>query len=243
MIENNTPPISLIFMAYNEAKTIEKEIRLFKNEIIDKIPGSEFIVAEDGSTDGTTQIIKKLVAELGIRHLTSEERKGYRAALLDAVNAAQNDWIFFSDTGLKHDPKDFWSMYEKIPGNDMIVGRKSNRTDQVYRKLFTWGYNFIIRSYFNYNNIFDCDSGFRLFNSKVRKEVFQSGKLFFKELPSSEIVIRTVASGLNYTEVPVSYAQREGVSRGLPPTKLPSVIYNAVLNLVKLKKEIREAKN
>jgi glycosyltransferase involved in cell wall biosynthesis len=235
---SSNEPISLIFLAYNEAGTIEKEIRSFHKNIIQKLPGSEFIVAEDGSKDGTTEIIQKLVKELGIIHLTSKERKGYSKALIEAVLSAKNDYIFFSDTGLKNDPNDFWKLYEKRKDYDLIVGRKADRNDQWYRKIFTNGYNFVLRSYFNLNNVFDSDSGFRLFNQNVVDRVFKKG-LSYKNLIGSEIVLRTILSGLQYCEVPISYFQRQGQSRGMPTKKIPKIIIGSLINMRKLKKEYK----
>jgi len=230
-------PVSLIFLAYNEAGTIEKEILSFHEKIIAKIPGSEFIVAEDGSTDGTTKIIQRLVREKGIIHMTSKERKGYIKALVDAVLAAKNEYIFFSDTGLKNDPEDFWKIYEHRKEYDLIVGRKTNRQDQFYRKFLTYAYNMFLRLYFNLGSVYDSDCGFRLFNGRVVNEVFKK-KIIFTDLVGSEIVIRSIFKGLKYHEVPISYFRREGSSRGLPLKKIPSVILKLKKNLVMLKKEI-----
>jgi glycosyltransferase involved in cell wall biosynthesis len=235
-----TTPISIVFLAYNEVETIEAEVIEFYSEIVAKLPGSEMIVAEDGSTDGTSEILQRLSREIGIVHLTSGERKGYRRALLDAIAATKHDYIFFSDTGRKHEAADFWKLYNRINDADLIVGCKTNREDQMHRKLLTLSYNMLIRSYFGIKGINDCDSGFRLFNKRVAKEIFQCGKLFFRELPASEIVVRTIASGMRYIEVPVAYHQRIGPSRGLPNRKLPQVILGAVCNLRRLKKELRQ---
>jgi len=223
-------PISLIFLAYNESETIEKEIRLFYESIVQKLPGSEFIVAEDGSSDGTSQIIQRLVNDLGIIHLTSKERKGYTKALTEAVLFAKNKYIFFSDTGLKNDPNDFWKLYVLRDQYDLIVGHKTNRKDQWYRKLLTTSYNFYIRQLFGFSNVYDSDSGFRLFNNRVVEQIFKKG-LLFKHLANSEVVLKTVLYKLHYKEVPISYFQRKGASRGLPLKKIPIIIYDAVKNL------------
>jgi glycosyltransferase involved in cell wall biosynthesis len=98
-------------VAFNEAETIEAEVLSFHRAIVARLPGSEFIVAEDGSRDRTPQILKALAARIGIIHLTSAERKGYKRALLDAVLAARNPYIFFSDSGGKHNPEEFWKLY------------------------------------------------------------------------------------------------------------------------------------
>jgi glycosyltransferase involved in cell wall biosynthesis len=232
-------PISLVFLAYNEIDTIEDEVREFKAKIVNMLPGSEFIIAEDGSTDGTHEVLQRLQQDLGIIHLTSGERKGYRKALLDSIAATKNDLVFFCDTGHKHDATDFWLLYNRRNEADLIVGRKTNREDQWYRKLFTVCYNAFIRCYVGISGVYDCDSGFRLFSRTIAEKIYCSGSLFFKELPASEIVIRTIASGYRYLEVPVAYHMRSGPSRGLPTNKLPKVIIGVIRNLRILKKELR----
>ena len=93
--EQDIDPVTAIMLAHNEAATIERELTEFYEKVVSKIPGSEFIVAEDGSVDGTSEIIQKLSEKYGIYHLTSKERKGYSKALISAVLAAKNDYIFF----------------------------------------------------------------------------------------------------------------------------------------------------
>jgi hypothetical protein len=170
--------------------------------------------------------------------LTSTERKGYKRALLDAVLAARNPYIFFSDSGGKHDPEEFWKLYALRKNYDLVVGRKTGRKDQLYRQGLTWAYNFAMRSYFGFPEIRDADSGFRLFNRAVVDRVLR-GDLICSNLIASEIALRTIAAGLRYGEVEVSYNSRSGASRGLPLAKIPLVAVNALRALVALKSEFR----
>ena len=135
MLKNT--PVSIVIAVYNEADTLEKEVRRIYDVILSKIPNSELIIAEDGSTDGSKEIIKTLVKELGIVHSTSIERKGYTKALRDAFKITKSPLIFFSDTGNKHNPEDFWKLYPHINEFDLIIGKKSNRKDQLYRQILT----------------------------------------------------------------------------------------------------------
>lgn len=231
-------PVSIVMVAFNEAQTIEAEVLRFHQVIVERLPGSEFIVAEDGSRDDTPKILQDLVRRIGIIHLTDTERKGYKRALLDAVLSARNPYIFFSDSGGKHDPEEFWKLYPLRDSFDLVVGRKTGRQDQLYRQLLTWTYNFAIRAYFGFNEIRDADSGFRLFNRAVVDRVLRQ-KLISKNLIASEIVLRTIAAGLKYGEVEVSYNMREGVSRGLPPKNIPSIAIGALRSMAALRSEFR----
>ncbi len=223
-------------VAYNEAQTIEAEVLRFHETIVRRLPGSEFIVAEDGSADGTSELLQDLTRRIGIRHLTGKERKGYKRAFLDAVFSARNPYVFFSDSGGKHDPEEFWKLYPLRTEYDLIVGRKTARQDQLYRRLLTWSYNFALRRYFGFEGIQDADSGFRLFNRAVIDRVLR-GKLIYRNLIASEVVLRSIWSGLRYREIEISYDMRQGESRGLPPTRLPAVVLGALRGMVDLKSE------
>ncbi len=237
----NYDPVSVVVNVYNEVDTIESEIRRLNKIIVKRIPGSELIVAEDGSTDGTKDIIYRLIDELGIIHSTSDERKGYKKALKDAFELAKSPYIFFSDTGNKHDPEDFWKLYPLRNDYDFVVGVKTNRRDQLYRRFLTWGYNKLISIYFRVN-VLDADSGFRLYGKELIDELLTKDWLF-SDLISSELTIRAILYGYNIKEIPVSYQQRKSESRGLPIKKIPGVIFQILLNLPKLRNEMINSSN
>ena len=52
-------PVSIVMLVYNEAEVVEHVVRGFHDEVVRLLPGSEFIVAEDGSRDGTTEILER----------------------------------------------------------------------------------------------------------------------------------------------------------------------------------------
>lgn len=229
-------PVSVIVNVYNEAETIESELRNIHAVIVSKLPGSELIVAEDGSSDGTKEIIGKLVNELGVIHSTSEERKGYTKALRDALMIAKCPYIFYSDTGNKHNPNDFWKLYEYCDKFDLVLGIKTNRTDQLYRRLLTTLYNKVLSSYFNVS-VNDADSGFRIYSQKAIKLILMD-EWIFKELISSELTLRCLYFASEIKEVPVSYIQRKGSSRGLPPKKILRVIIGILKKFPSLKRAL-----
>jgi glycosyltransferase involved in cell wall biosynthesis len=227
-------PVSVIINVFNEAGTIEQEIREIHAEVIQKLPGSELIVAEDGSKDGTKEILARLKSELGIIHSTSAERKGYAKAFRDAVMLAKNPYVFFSDTGGKQDFADFWKLYPHCDQFGIVSGYRAARRDQLYRRLMTWTYNFLLRVYFKVN-FRDADAGFRIYQIAVIRKIVNEPWVN-RHLISSELALRAVYSGFEIKEVPVLYRQRAGVSRGLPPGKIPKVIVSVLKNFSQLKK-------
>jgi glycosyltransferase involved in cell wall biosynthesis len=229
-------PVSVIINVYNEAGTIEREVRQIQAEILDRLPGSELIVAEDGSSDGTKEILQRLKAELGIVHSTSPERKGYARAFRDAVALAKNPYVFFSDTGGKQDFADFWKLYEHCDRYGIVSGIRSNRKDQLYRRWMTWTYNFLLRKYFGVA-LRDADAGFRIYQARVIRKIANEPWIN-RHLISSELALRAIYSGYAVKEVPVPYHPRAGVSRGLPPAKIPRVILGVLRNFSRLKQTL-----
>jgi len=229
-------PVSVIINVFNEAETIEREIREIHAEIIRKLPGSELIVAEDGSTDGTKEILARLKNELGIIHSTSAERKGYARAFRDAVTLVKNPYVFFSDTGGKQDFADFWKLYAHCENSGVVSGVRAGRRDQLYRRLMTWGYNFVLRRYFHVN-LRDADAGFRIYQLAVIRKIANEPWLN-RQLIASELALRAIYSGYEFKEIPVQYRQRAGASRGLPTAKIPKVIVSVLKNFSRLKKTL-----
>ena len=228
-------PVSLILLSYNEAETIEREVRSFLQAVVEFLPGSELIIAEDGSTDGTTEILRRLSESTpGLLHLHGDQRKGYARSLIDAVAHARNPYVFYSDAGFKFRPEDFWRLYERCAALDLVTGHRVGRTDQRHRRVLTQGYNLLLRLLFR-SDIRDADSGFKLFNRRVVEQVFPH--LGFKDLVGSELVLRTIRAGLRYGEVPVDYLPRRSESRGLPLRKIPRTIAFAVRSLIALERE------
>jgi len=98
-----TGPVSVVIPVYNEGDVIEKVVRDFYAKVVSKVPGSELIVAEDGSTDNTKAILGRLAEELPIRLVSSDERKGYTRAVKDALKLPRFDLVFFSDSDGQQD--------------------------------------------------------------------------------------------------------------------------------------------
>jgi glycosyltransferase involved in cell wall biosynthesis len=230
-------PVSVIINVYNEVGTIENEILNIHSKILSKLPGSELIIAEDGSTDGTKEIILKYVHNFGVIHSTSTQRKGYAKALRDAMKIAKNLYIFFSDTGGKFDFDEFWKLYSIRDNYSLVIGVRSKRSDQLYRRLLTLAYNFLLKKYFNVY-LEDSDSGFRIYSRELLN------KLGYEEwvnssLIGSELTLRAIFSGGNVGYVPIAYKQRAGISRGLPPQTILKVVINVLNNFPKLKRALK----
>jgi glycosyltransferase involved in cell wall biosynthesis len=230
-------PVSVILIAYNEAETIAKEVEGFYRAVVEKVPGSELIVAEDGSRDGTSKILKDLAARLPIRLVQGAERKGYKRALLDALRLPRREWVLFSDTGGKFRPEDFWKLAARRQDADLIVAVKVSRRDQWYRRLMTRVFSFLVSRYFGVR-VRDIDSGLRLFRRELAQAI-ASEELVFRDLINAEITLRMLSRGARFREVEVVATPRPNQSRGMPPRRIPGVILHILFSFPRLKRALR----
>lgn len=234
----NKPTLSIVLPVYNEADVIEKVVRDFYTKVVAKYPGSELLVAEDGSTDGTKEILKKLVNEIPMRLISGEKRKGYLKGVKDALRSAQGSLVFFSDTDNTHDPNDLFKLLEKMKDYDLVAGLRLDRNDPLYRKVFSRGYNIMIYLLFGVSLI-DTNAGFKLMKKEVVDECVGS-IMYLKYGFSTELVIRAKHAGYRITGVPVShYPRKSGKADQFEIRNMPNVVFAQLCGLMKLKRELR----
>lgn len=236
---SHNDPVSVIITVYNEVTTIEDEILNIQSKILSRLPGSELIIAEDGSTDGTKEIIAKHARDFGVIHSTGSERKGYAKALKDAMKIANNPYIFFSDTGGKFEFDDFWKLYAMRGKYPLVIGVRSARTDRLYRRFLTLAYNVVLKIYFHVR-LEDADSGFRIYSRELVNRLCAEAWVN-TSLIGSELTLRTIFGGGTVGYIPVAYRQRPGASRALPPQRILKTVISVLNNFPRLKNILSSA--
>jgi len=225
--------ISLVILVHNSASTIEGVVSGFHKKVMKKLPGSEFIVAEDGSTDGTKKILAKLNKEIPFRLITAKGKKGYLPAMRDAVKKAKNDLVFLSDGDGEHDPNDFWSLYRTRGRADIVVGYKTKRKP-FYRVILSFGNVLIVGMLYGLW-LRGANCNFRIWKKKdLLNYIDKVGRL--KATPSVEMLIRAKRDGLKAIEVPIKHIFVE--SGELAPQKIPKLMFKEFINLIKFRLEL-----
>lgn len=228
--------VSFVFPVYNEKYTIEKTLLSYYNEFSGKLD-FEMTVAEDGSTDGTKDILKKLELRLPIKIYSQDQRKGYLGAIKDALKYPKNEWVFLVDSDHQFNTHDFWKLWPYAGQYDVILGRKINRKDGFLRSFLSKGYNLLLKIIFivPYK---DMDTGFRLFKKSLADELAPSvNNLGYF---TAEFVIKAHNRGYKILEVPVEHLKQEIRSSNIfHIKKLPFIIGQELMGIFKLFIEIR----
>jgi glycosyltransferase involved in cell wall biosynthesis len=229
--------VSVLLPVYNEAEIISDVLRSYHNEICREL-SAVLIVAEDGSTDGTKQILSSLKTELPIVLLSGPNRKGYARAASDALKRCRSEWVFFSDSDGQYSPTDFWKLWKQKDDFDMVIGRKVRRSESAYRIILTKGFHKIVNRTFGLD-LHDADCGFRL----IRKEVVSSviDKVRFLDYSFwAEFTIRACLDGFRIREVPISHGRRtNGNTHIYKPSKIVTIVPNQLKGLAHLYRDVR----
>tara|TARA_A100001035_G_scaffold267031_1_gene250615 strand:+ start:214 stop:918 length:705 start_codon:yes stop_codon:yes gene_type:complete len=226
--------IYFLILANNEVKTIEKEI--YKILKLSKKLNFKLVVVQDGSTDGTFELLEKISKKNKIILFNKKKRLGYYNAFLKGVKLCKGNTIFFSDTGNKYEYSKFLQFYKFYKNNnsDLVSGYRIKRKDKILRRILTYVYSLTINVIFQINYR-DYDCGFKIFNRKKLLKILKSNS-FEKNLITSQIFLYFIINKYRINQYPIIYKEKKTRnSRGIPTKKIFNVVLTAILNLIKIR--------
>lgn len=198
--------LSIIIPVFNEVQTVGKIIALVKKE---SLPGinKEIIVIDDGSNDGTKQVINK---QTGIKKVFLKKNQGKGAAIRFGLKQATGDYILIQDADLEYSPADIQLLLNPIINHQAEVVYGS-RFLGPHRNMLFWhllGNKFLslVTNLFYNTTISDMEVGYKL----IPKKLFDSLKLTENRFGfEPEITSKILKQGIRIYEVPISYSGRE----------------------------------
>ena len=199
--------LTVIIPAYNEKNTIREIIcRVVETRLVDEI-----LVVDDGSTDGTCEILAEMDGKDSCRVVFHEKNKGKGAAVRTGIQESHGDVLLIQDADLEYNPKDYPALLAPLEEGlaDVVYG--SRFLGGARRPIFFWNMvaNKILTFVTNilYNNILtDMETGYKLF----RKEVVQDIKLHARGFEfEPEFTAKILKKHARIFEVPITFNPRE----------------------------------
>ncbi|MGC9069324.1 MAG: glycosyltransferase family 2 protein [Thermoprotei archaeon] len=229
--------VAVLMPVYNEADVIEDVVNEYYNVIGDKV-SVEIVLSEDGSTDGTKDIIERLSEKIPLKALLSPERKGYARGIIDGLNYVSSEYVLITDSDGQHDPRDFFKLWKLRRDADIISGWRRNRIDALHRKIISRTFQFLAKHLFNLPDLKDITAPFKLMKTDTARIIANECK-YMKESFWTEFTIRAFKKNLKIKEVIVKHRPRSvGSTRVYKPLKIPEIAIKQFYALVKLRWEI-----
>jgi glycosyltransferase involved in cell wall biosynthesis len=211
---DTTPPpklrkLSVVVPVFNERNTLVEIVRRMRAvELPDSIE-REIIVVDDGSDDGTRDVLKQL-GDSTVRIIMHERNHGKGAAVRTGVAHATGEYVLVQDADLEYDPDDWPKLLNPILRGRTRVVYGSRFTGERRNMLFAhWIGNRFLSLVTNllYNTtLSDMETCYKVLDRRLFDELSLSADRFDIE---PEITAKILKRGIRIYEVPISYAGRE----------------------------------
>jgi len=198
--------LSVMVPAYNEARTINAIL----GHVLERPEVGEVIVVDDGSTDGTWDLLQRAATgDKRVRPFRLESNSGKGAALRRAIVELRMPFAVVQDADLEYDPRDYPELLQPIVEGraDVVYGVRGFAGKTAFSFWFVIGNKVVTLAT---NILYDCyisdmETGYKVLRSDLWKRLNLHGTRFDIE---PEITARVLRLGYRIHEVPVSYYAR-----------------------------------
>ena len=202
-----TAKLSILIPVYNEQRTIAEAVR--RARTVELPVDREILIIDDGSTDGTGEIIKRL-ADSTVRVLHQPTNMGKGAALRLGFQESTGDYVVVYDADLEYDPRDWPVLLRPILEGEAQAVYGSRFTGERRNMMFWhWVGNRFLSLVTNilYNTtLSDMETCSKLIDGDLIRSLHLVSNRFDIE---PEITAKLLRSGVRIYEVPIRYAGRE----------------------------------
>jgi glycosyltransferase involved in cell wall biosynthesis len=215
--------ISVVMPAYNEKDNIEQAVQSSLSVLESACQDFEVIVVDDGSGDGTAQMLDEMAAKFpALRVIHHDKNYKFGRTLRDGIAAAQKDLVFLTDSDNPINMEDMKKAIPLMKEYDFVNGRRLAREPSLKRILYTEVYNQMIRTFFGLKTQ-DVNFSYKM----VKRELLQ--KLDLRSEGSfidAEMMIEAKRAGGRLQEIPIMYYPRTlGESTLARPSVIVKILY------------------
>lgn len=198
------PLLSVIIPVYNEVKYIKNILEKVSSVNVDK----EIIVVDDGSSDGTTNLLRVIKGN-DIKVIYHAQNRGKGASFLTGLAKAYGEFVILQDADLEYNPQDYVALVDYAQKNSLAVVYGS-RFLKTWRVTYLWHYlvNKFLTTFTNIlfgSSLTDMETCYKLVRLDLIKKLNLQSKRFEIE---PEITGKILRRGYKIAEILISYKPR-----------------------------------
>lgn len=198
--------LTVIIPVYNEIQTIR--------EILQRVQASgfaqEILVVDDGSTDGSRDVLRQMDGQEGIRVVFHERNQGKGAAVVTGIRQAGGDVLLIQDADLEYTPDDYPLLLRPLEEGraDVVYGSRfldgkvtAYPLQALANRMLTWMTNLLYG-----DALTDMETGYKVFRSQVAQGMVIRARGFEFE---PEFTAKLLKRKVRICEVPIHFAPRD----------------------------------
>ena len=202
------PQLSVIIPVYNERYTVRELVR----RVVAVGVSKEIVIVDDGSTDGTSEILKSIAARYPeVRLFQQPRNQGKGAAIRRGIQEATGEFLIIQDADLEYDPAEYPILLtpllageaDVVYGSRFVAGHR--RVHLFWHAVANKGLTLLTNVLTNLN-LTDMETCYKAFRTDVIKRIpLRSDRFGFEP----EVTMKVAKLGCRIFEVPISYHGRD----------------------------------
>jgi glycosyltransferase involved in cell wall biosynthesis len=202
--------LSIVVPVFNEVRTVEEILRRVREADACGLE-KEILVVDDGSTDGTSEVLKKLARNAEIRLFSHPRNRGKGAAVRTALEQATGEIVLIQDADLEYDPAEYGKLLKPILDGRADVVYGSRFLGGPHRVLLFWHFaaNKFLTMLSNMLcnlNLSDMETGYKVFKRRCVEGLKLKSERFGIE---PELTAKFARRRYRFYETPISYSGRD----------------------------------
>ncbi len=199
--------LTVIIPIYNEVESLPKIVKRVQET---KLAG-EILLVDDGSIDGTRDLLKEMDGKDNVRVILKEKNEGKGSAVTVGMQAAEGEVLLIQDADLEYDPRDYPTLLQPIEEEIADVVYGSRFLGGPRRVVMFWhlvaNYMLTFMTNILYNTILsDMETGYKVFRKHVVTGMTIHAKRFDFE---PEFTAKILKRKYRIFEVPISFNPRD----------------------------------
>lgn len=229
---SSSPDLQIVMPVHNEAASIGTVLKEWIDELSPYLR-LEFIITEDGSKDGTKQIL----ADLAKRHPMildmTDKRRGYTGAMIAGMRLSTAPYVLAVDADGQFDPRDFRKFWEQREQSPFLIGWRTRRNDVLARRIMSKSFKTLHGLLFR-QGLHDASCGYVLMRRSALEKLLPELGL----VPEGfwlEVTARAGRRGIPITEVPINHRSRTaGTTVVYKPARVPGIAWRNATGLLRV---------